>query len=95
MNKEQIQQKFNEILKGLGFEFWTDGQLKNTQRLIKKDFEELMALCFNFGLEVAADNADANFNIIDEDDEANFERLTEGIDYEVYCLKESILKFKL
>lgn len=90
MNKEQIQQKFEEILNKQGCKFWTDGQLKKTTKhLIKKDFIELMEFAFNLGLEVAADNADADYNIID-----SFDRIT-GENIEVYVLKNSILKHKL
>lgn len=84
MNKGQIQQKFDEILTGLGYVFWEDGlghALYDKESLI-----ELMESCFNLGLEVAADNAKADVNIIS----------TETGDYsEVYVLKNSILKFKL
>ena len=95
MNKEQIQQKFDTFLKGMGFEFWTDEQLKKVGHPIKKDFEELMEFAFNLGLEVAADNAEADYTILSEDAEYLFGQMLPGQDYEVYCLKESILKHKL
>lgn len=57
--------------------------------------ERICTRVWNQALDVAADNAEADFNLVSEDDDANFERLTEGIDYEVYVLKNSILKFKL
>ena len=93
MNKEQIQQKFDTFLKGMGFEFWTDGQLKKVGHPIKKDFEELMEFAFNLGLEVAADNADADITILSGDDDRLW--LQPGHDYEVYVIKNSILQHKL
>ena len=89
MNKEQIQQKFEEILKGLGFEFFEDGTCKVTPYLYKDDFVELLEQSFNLGLEVAADNADADYNMV-----GSWNVQVEG-DIEVYVLKNSILKFKL
>lgn len=86
MNKEQIQQKFDEMLNGHGYKFWTDGQLKTTGHLIKKDFIELMEFAFNLGLEIAADNAEADYTMIG---------LGEEIDIEVYVIKNSILKLKI
>lgn len=93
MNKEQIQQKFEKILNKQGCKFWTDGQLKKTTKhLIKKDFIELMEFAFNLGLEVAADNADADYTILDEN-EPDDPVLKEQI--EVYVIKNSILKLKI
>ena len=94
MNKEQIQQKFEKILNKQGCKFWTDGQLKKTTKhLIKKDFIELMEFAFNLGLEVAADNADADITILSGDDDRLW--LQPGHDYEVYVIKNSILQHKL
>ena len=88
MDKEQIQQKFDKILLGLGYKFYSDEgnrQEKHFYRT-KDDMLDLMESCFNLGLEVAANNAEADVNIIS----------TETGDYsEIYVLKESILKFKL
>lgn len=88
MNKEQIQQKFEEILKGLGWSFREDGTLKERYTL-QEDVEELMESCFNLGLEVAANNAETDYNMVGSWD------IQKMGDIEVYILKNSILKFKL
>ena len=95
MNKEQIQQEFDEILTGFGYEFWDDDMCKITPYLNKRDFIEILEQAFNLGLEVAADNAEADNTILSEDAEYLFGQMLSGQDYEVYVLKESILKFKL
>lgn len=94
MNKEQIQQKFDEILIAKDYKFSEDGVLKS-KHVLQEDIEELMSLCFNLGIEVAADNAEADHTILSEDAEYLFGQMLSGQDYEVYVLKESILKFKL
>lgn len=86
MDKEQIQQKFEKILLGLGWSFREDGTLKERYTL-QEDVEELMESCFNLGLEVAADNAEADCHVFAGDTGKEF--------IECYVLKESILKFKL
>ncbi len=91
MNKEQIQQKFEDTIKGLGFTSWEDGMVKNIC-ICKEDLIELLETGFNLGLEVAADNADADYTIIDEN-EPDDPVLKEQI--EVYVIKNSILKHKL
>lgn len=94
MKKEQIQQKFEEILTGLGFTFNPDNILKD--RLVSKsDLIELMEFAFNLGLDVASENAEADFVFLNEGTEDHFQCLEEGKDYEVRCLKQSILRHKL
>lgn len=88
MNKEQIQQKFDEILTGLGHEFWKDGTL-STSYITKNDLLELLTSGFNLGLEVAADNAEADYEMT-----GNWNVQVQG-DIEVYVIKNSILKHKL
>lgn len=92
MNKEQIQQKFDETIKGLGFASWEDGMVKNIC-ICKEDLIELLETGFNLGLEVAADNADADITILSGDDDRLW--LQPGHDYEVYVIKNSILQHKL
>ncbi len=94
MPKEQIQQKFENILKGYGYKFFEDGVLETTY-LTKDDLIELLEEGFNLGLEVAADNADADITILSEEGQYELQNLVAGQDYEVYCLKESILKHRL
>lgn len=94
MNKEQIQQKFEDTLKELGWIFY-DSEVCANNYIEKKDLLELLETGFNLGLEVAADNAEADINILTEEGQYEFQNLQAGYDYEVYCLKESILKFKL
>lgn len=91
MNKEQIQQKFNEILNLSGYIFYSDGVCEH-QYITKDDLLDLMSTCFNLGLDIAADNAEADYTIIDEN-EPDDPVLKEQI--EVYVLKNSILKLKL
>lgn len=90
MNKEQIQQRFDEILKGLGWTFYPDEEnlLKHFYRN-KGDLLDLMESCFNLGLDVAADNAEADYNILDYNEKPR------GSNVECYVLKESIFKLKL
>lgn len=95
MNKEQIQQEFDEILTGFGYEFWDDDMCKITPYLNKRDFIEILEQAFNLGLEVAADNAEADVTILTEDGQYEMDSIQLGYDYEVYVLKNSILKFKL
>lgn len=80
MNKEQIQQKFEEFLKER-FHFYPDGSVIGP--VYQADLSDVIEYAFNFGLEVAADNADADFHRPD------------GQTIECYVLKNSILKFKL
>ena len=87
MNKEQIQQKFEEILTGLGFLFIDDEPM--TRYTKKEDLIELLEEGFNLGLEVAADNAETDYEML-----GNWNVQVEG-DIEVYVIKNSILKFKL
>lgn len=88
MNKEQIQQKFENILKGYGYKFFEDGVLETTY-LTKDDLIELLEEGFNLGLEVAADNAEADYEMT-----GNWNVQVQG-DIEVYVIKNSILQFKL
>lgn len=94
MNKEQILQKFDEILENYGYNFFKDGVLETTY-LTKSDLLELFEEGFNLGLEMSADNAEADYTILSEDAEYLFGQMSSGQDYEVYVLKNSILKFKL
>lgn len=89
MNKEQIQQKFNQIL--------AQGNLPEIFVQLEMDSEvlRLFEQVFNFALEVAADNADADVTILTEDGQYEMNSIQLGYDYEVYVLKNSILKFKL
>lgn len=88
MNKEQIQQKFDEILIAKNYKFSEDGILKS-KYVLQEDIEELMSLCFNLGIEVAADNAEADYEMT-----GNWNVQVQG-DIEVYVIKNSILQFKL
>lgn len=88
MNKEQIQQKFENILKGYGYKFFEDGVLETTY-LTKNDLIELLEEGFNLGLEVAANNAEADYEM-----SGNWNVQVEG-DIECYVIKNSILKYKL
>ena len=88
MNKEQIQQKFEDTLKGLGWIFY-DSEVCANNYIEKKDLIKLLETGFNLGIEVAADNAEADYNITEW-----FDSMT-GENIEVYVLKESILQHKL
>jgi len=57
--------------------------------------EKICVRVHNNAIEVAADNAEADHTILSEDAEYLFGQMLPGQDYEVYCLKESILKHKL
>lgn len=59
------------------------------------DLIDVMEHAFNLALDVASDNAEADHTILSEDAEYLFGQMLSGQDYEVYVLKESILKFKL
>lgn len=89
-----MKQKFEEILTGLGFTFNPDNILKD-RFVSKSDLIELMEFAFNLALDVAANNAEADFVILNEETQHDFQFLKEGEDYEVYCLKQSILRHKL
>ncbi len=84
--------KLEEIvnLEGLGFTFDKDDILLGTY-LHKNDFHELIETVWNLAIDTAADNADADVNWLDE----HLLELTPGKDFEVYVLKNSILKFKV
>ncbi len=86
MNKEQIQQKFDEILNLNGYIFYSDGVCEH-QYITKNDLLDLMKYSFNLGLEVAADNADADYTMIGLGEQEP--------DIEVYVIKNSILKLKI
>lgn len=83
MNKEQIQQKFNEIL--------AQGNFPEVFVELEMDLEvlRLFKQVFNFGLEVAADNAEADYEMT-----GNWNVQVQG-DIEVYVIENSILQFKL
>ena len=87
MNKEQIQQKFDEMLcspVGETFSYTT-----------KSDLIELMEFAYNLGLDVAAENAEADFNCITENAEIQIHKLIMNNELECYVLRGSILKHKL
>ena len=84
------EEKIEEILEGLGFTFYSDGILKSTY-LSKTDLLELLDTVWNLAIEHAANNADADVNWLDE----HLLELTPGKDFEVYVLKNSILKLKV
>lgn len=83
MNKEQIQHKFDQIL--------AQGNFPEVFVELEMDVEvlRLFAQVFNLGLEVAADNAEVDYTMLNE------QRCVEYVDIEVYVLKNSILKHKL
>lgn len=88
MNKEQIQQRLSDLLSSkIPLIFGENGTSFLGPSWIKTELVlEILKDAFNLGLEVAANNAEADVNIIS----------TETGDYsEIYVLKESILKFKL
>lgn len=80
MNKE-----FNKILEQSSFYFNPDNILKH-QYVSKSDLMELLEKAFNLGLDVAADNAEADYNILE---------VGAINEIECYVLKESILQHKL
>lgn len=101
MNKAQIQQKFDEILRGLGHEFWSDGTL-STSFVTKNDLIDLIKAGFNLGLEVAADNALIEEEIPEEERDVEYEESpiyhSGGYirnEHYVQVDKKSILKFKI
>lgn len=57
--------------------------------------ERICIQVWNNALEVAADNADADVNILTEEGQYELQNIQSGYDYEAYVLKESILKFKI
>ena len=92
MNKEQIQQKFEAFFKER-FHFYPDGSIIGP--VYQVDLLDVMEHAFNLALEVAADNAEANVTILTEEGQYEMDSAQVGYDYEVYVLKNSILKFKL
>lgn len=58
-----------------------------------KDIDGALIKAFNLGLEVAADNANADFNILQDDGLLDNPLSRENI--EVYVIKNSILQHKL
>lgn len=90
MNKEQIQLKFENLLEEK-FKFLPNeqGQIFLGQAWINvKEMTQLLEQVFNLGLEVAADNAEADYTLLGE-------WKCEPSDIECYVLKNSILQFKL
>lgn len=77
MNKEEIQKKLDDI------ESYHDIY----------DASQALREAFNLGLEVAADNANADFNILQDDGLLDNPLSRENI--EVYVIKNSILQHKL
>lgn len=75
---------FEDILVGMGVSFDNRSILENTY-LKKFDFEEIMEKVWELALKTAADNAEADFTIVDNPDPVT------GCDVEVYVLKNSIL----
>lgn len=57
--------------------------------------ERICVKIWNEALEVAADNAEADVTILTEDGQYELSSIQLGYDYEVYVLKNSILKLKL
>ncbi len=87
MNKEQIQQKLFDLLSNR-VSLMTDNDVSylgpswvKTELIL-----DILKDAFNLGLEVAADNADADYNILE---------VGAVNEIECYVLKQSILKFKL
>lgn len=89
MNLQQIKQ-IEDLLTGLGYTFDKYDLLDQTY-LKKADLYELIEGVWNIAIETAADNAEADVNWLDE----HLQNLTCGEDYEVYVLKNSILKLKV
>lgn len=87
MNKEQIQQELEQFLNESYFEF--NIQDISCTTYSRWQFVSLMKQCFNLGLEVAANNAEADYNMVGSWD------IQKMGDIECYVLKESILKLKL
>jgi len=87
MNLQQIKQ-IEDLLIGLGFTFDNRDVLEHTY-VKKNDLYELIEGVWNIAIDTAADNADADFNIVDNPDPVT------GCDVEVYVLKNSILKLKV
>lgn len=86
MNKEQIQQKFEIFLKER-FHFYPDSSVIGP--VYQVDLIDVMEHAFNLALEVAADNAEADYEM-----SGNWNVQVEG-DIECYVIKNSILKYKL
>ncbi len=89
MNKEQIQQKLFDLLSNR-VSLMTDNDVSylgpswvKTELIL-----DILKDAFNLGLEVAADNAEADYTVIESGD-------SELSDVEYYVLKGSILKYKL
>ena len=80
------EEKIEKILRELGFTFFEDGVLKNTY-INKVDFFELVDAIWNFAIDTAADNADADY--------VDHGCTESGGAIEVYVLKESILELKV
>lgn len=57
--------------------------------------ERICIKIWNSALDTAADNAEADVTILTEDGQYEMDSIQLGYDYEVYVLKNSILKFKL
>lgn len=72
---------------------------ENTENVFNVRYEELIEeICkrvWNKAIEVAADNAEADHTILSEEAEYLFGQMLSGQDYEVYVLKQSILRHKL
>lgn len=89
MNKEQIQQKLFDLLSNR-VSLMTDNDVSylgpswvKTELIL-----DILKDAFNLGLEVAADNAEADYTVIESGE-------SELSDVEYYVLKGSILKHKL
>lgn len=79
---------FDDTLKHLSF-------VDNKILLTKEQLVSLFKQIHNEALIVAADNAEAGVTILTEDGQYEMSSIQLGYDYEVYVLKNSILKFKL
>lgn len=86
-----MNQKFEEILSGLGFTFDERDILEGYIHK-KSDLQELMESVWNLAIETAAANADADYNIIDN---TEVDDLLSADNIEVYVLNNSILRLKI
>lgn len=90
--EKQIQQKFEEILTKLGFEFYEDG-MAFPRSVNKNDLIELLEEAFNLGLEVAAEDV----TMIYKENKQVIKgcTYTSHNEFSIYIDKNSILKNKL
>ena len=79
---------FDDTLKHLSF-------VDNKILLTKEQLVSLFKQIHNEALIVAANNAKADVTILTEDGQYEMSSIQLGYDYEVYVIKNSILKYKL